>query len=122
MARNFVGFIVLSTWIAGMVLCACTPGLAAGNIDPADKYAWSTNAGWINFNPAFGGVTVYSDHLEGYAWWENIGWIRMGAHTGGSPHTYDNSSDTGYGVNHDGSGNLSGYAWSASANYFNYSK
>ena len=24
----------------------------AGNIDGTDKYAWSTNAGWINFAPA----------------------------------------------------------------------
>ena len=41
-------------------------GLAAG-IDSAAKYAWSTNAGWINFNPTGGGdVAVYGDHLEGY--------------------------------------------------------
>ena len=40
----------------------------AGDIDGTDKYAWSTNAGWINFNAdPHGKVTVYSDHLEGYA-------------------------------------------------------
>jgi hypothetical protein len=38
----------------------------ASNIDTTDKYPWSENSGWPNFNDANGGVTVYSDHLEGY--------------------------------------------------------
>ena len=39
-------------------------------------YAWSTTAGWINFNPDFGGVTVSdAGEFSGYAWSENIGWI-----------------------------------------------
>jgi len=38
----------------------------AENIDTTDKYAWSSNAGWVNFKPTHGGgVTVYTDHLEG---------------------------------------------------------
>jgi hypothetical protein len=42
----------------------------AGNISPVDKWAWSTNAGWINFAPTCTGcqgVSVYADHLEGYS-------------------------------------------------------
>ena len=93
---------------------------ATGNIDPTDKYAWSTNAGWINFNPTHGGVTVYADHLEGYAWAENIGWIRLGTHTGGGSHTYGNTTKDNYGVNRDGSGNLSGYAWSTNVGWINF--
>jgi len=46
--------------IVGIVLCLL--GLAqvvmGSNIDPTDKYAWSTNAGWINFAPTHGGVTI----------------------------------------------------------------
>ncbi|MBN1814510.1 MAG: hypothetical protein JXA14_21900, partial [Anaerolineae bacterium] len=56
--------------------------------DPAGGCAWSTNAGWIDFSPPYGGVTVYADHLEGYAWGENVGWIRLGTYTGGGAHTY----------------------------------
>ncbi len=42
---------------------------SAAGMDPAAKWAWSTNAGWINFNPSGGGdVAVYGDHLEGYIW------------------------------------------------------
>jgi hypothetical protein len=95
----------------------------AGNISPVDKWAWSTNAGWINFAPACAGcegVTVYSDHLEGYAWGENIGWIRLGTHAGGGTHTYSNSSATDYGVNRDSYGNLSGYAWGTNVGWINF--
>jgi hypothetical protein len=66
---------------------------AANNIDSNNKYAWSTNSGWIDF----GSVLVHPDHLEGYAWAENIGWLQL-------------SGDT-WKVSHDGQGNLSGYAW-----------
>lgn len=39
-------------------------------------YAWSENAGWINFAPTGGGVSVNgSGNLYGYAWGENMGWI-----------------------------------------------
>jgi hypothetical protein len=93
------------------------------DIDLVDKWAWSTNAGWINFAPTCDGcegVTVYADHLEGYAWGENIGWIRLGTHTGGGAHQYGNSTALDYGVNRDGSGELSGYAWAANAGWIDF--
>jgi hypothetical protein len=74
--------IVRLVLLAGAALCLLGMARAAtdSSIDPVDKWAWSTNAGWISFSPACGdceGVTVYSDHLEGYAWGENIGWIHF---------------------------------------------
>jgi len=103
-----------------LLLAPVTMVLAAGNIDPTQKWAWGTNTGWINFNPNNGGVTVFDDHLEGYAWSENFGWIRLGTCTGGSPCSYANTSATNYGVNNDGAGNLSGYAWSTNAGWINF--
>jgi hypothetical protein len=95
-------------------------GSAAG-LDPAAKWAWSANAGWINFNPTAGGdVAVYGDHLEGYIWSENVGWIRLGTHTGGSPHTYDSTNAANYGVNRDQGGRLTGYAWGANVGWINF--
>ena len=82
-----------------LALLAVGVALAAGNISNTDKWAWGNSAGWVNFNPDNGGVTVYPDHLEGFAWGENVGWIRMGTHTGGGPYTYGNTSNTDYGVN-----------------------
>jgi hypothetical protein len=118
-APSFLG----TSLLLGLILSLLAVGvaLAAGNISATDKWAWSTNAGWVNFNPDNGGVTVYSDHLEGYAWAENVGWVRLGAYTGGSPHTYDNMSASDYGVNRDtGTGALSGYAWSSTSGWINF--
>jgi hypothetical protein len=107
--------------IAVIGLCLVAWAWAAtGNIDPTDKWAWGTNVGWINFADDNGGVTVYSDHLEGYAWGENIGWIRLGTHDGGSPHTYLNTTKDNYGVNNDGAGHLSGYAWGTNVGWINF--
>ncbi|NJN98856.1 MAG: hypothetical protein HC875_34565 [Anaerolineales bacterium] len=106
--------------IAALFLALAGVVYAAGNIDAANKWAWGSNVGWINFNPTDGGVTVYNDHLEGYAWAENIGWIRLGTCTGGSPCTHVNTAATNYGVNNDGSGNLSGYAWGTNVGWINF--
>ncbi len=94
--------------------------LAMGNIDPTDKYAWSFTSAWINFSPSYGGVTVYSDHLEGYAWSEQSGWIQLGSQGGGEPNYYTNTSSIDWGVNHDGAGHLSGYAWSKALGWINF--
>ena len=114
---------LVSASLLGLILALLAVGvaLAAGNISNTDKWTWGTNAGWINFNPDNGGVTVYNDHLEGYAWGENVGWIRLGTHTGGSLHTYGNTSNTDYGVNRNTTtGALSGYAWSTTAGWINF--
>lgn len=93
----------------------------AANIDANEKWAWGTNVGWINFKPTYGGgVTVYSDHLEGYVWGENTGWIRLGSFSDGGAHTYVNNSAMSYGVNNDGNGNLSGYAWGTNIGWINF--
>lgn len=89
------------------------------HIDPGNKHAWSSSAGWINHRMANEYIMVYDSHLEGYAWAENIGWIRLGTHTGGGYHYYANTDNTNYGINNDG-GVLSGYAWSTSAGWINF--
>ncbi len=92
----------------------------ADSISTTDKYAWSENTGWLNFNSTHEAVTVFDDHLEGYVWAENIGWIRLGTHTGGGSFSYTNSLATNYGVNNDGSGNLSGYGWGENIGWVNF--
>jgi len=122
MVKKVITRIKYPVLIAGIVLATLAVVQAAtGNIDATDKWAWGTNAGWINFAPTHGGVTVYADHLEGYAWGENIGWIRLGSHEGGSPHTYANTSNTEYGVNKNpDTGALSGYAWGTNVGWINF--
>ncbi len=108
--------------LLGIILSLLAVGvaLAAGNIDATNKWPWGANVGWVNFAPANGGVTVFTDHLEGYAWGENIGWIRLGAYSSGGSHTYANDAASTYGVNNDGAGNLSGYAWGTNVGWINF--
>ena len=76
-------------------LSALQPARAAeGTISDTDKWAWSENAGWINFRPIHGGVTVLDTCLTGYAWAENIGWIKLGNDSGGP---YPNTTATDWG-------------------------
>ena len=113
MNARFMGLTVI---VIGLV---CARALAA-NIDSTDKYAWSSQTGWQNYNPTHGGVTVVSaganGYLAGYVWTENAGWIKLGAGTG----PYNNTGPTDWGVNMDASGNLSGYAWSKQVGWINF--
>jgi len=81
-----------------------------GNIDlnsTGSHFAWSENAGWINFKPDRGpGVTVTDSGLIGYAWGENIGWVHLDPAQGG--------------VTNDGVGVLSGSAWNENVGWINF--
>jgi len=107
------GLFLLTAFVAGIVF-------AAGNIDPTNKYAWAENAGWHNYAPTHGGVTVHpsgaNGYLSGYVWAESIGWIKLGAGTG----PYANTAADNYGVNLDAAGNLSGFAWSEIGGWINF--
>lgn len=109
--RKTIGWaMVLAVAVAGSMV------LADGNIDPANNFAWSENAGWINFAPTNGGVTVRVGHgLSGFAWAENIGWIKLAAV--GS--TYGNTTTNDWGVKLVGK-TLQGFGWSENAGWINF--
>jgi hypothetical protein len=107
---------------AALLSLGAGPALATA-IDDNGKFAWSENAGWLNFKSTNNStpVQVYADHLEGFVWHENLGWLRLGTYIGGGAHTYANNSKDTYGVNRDsGSGILSGFAWSENAGWINF--
>jgi len=106
-----------AAWVAGLTALVCFPATAwaTGNIDTNNSFAWSENAGWINFAPTNGGVTVATAGLSGYAWAENIGWIQLAAM--GS--TYGNTTKDDWGVKIVGS-TLQGFAWSENAGWINF--
>jgi hypothetical protein len=104
-----------------LLLSSSHPAVAAeGNISDTEKYAWSENAGWLNFRPADGGVTVHDTYLSGYAWAENLGWVKLG-HTPWGGGQYNNNAADDWGVNKDSStGALSGYAWSENVGWIKF--
>lgn len=91
-------------------------------IDPAHKYAWGENVGWLSAQSSNHDVTVHyyegsNGWLSGYIWGENIGWIVMGS-AGGGP--YANTGSNNWGVNVAASGQLSGYAWGENVGWIKF--
>jgi len=98
-------------------------GTGSSNIDPAHRFSWGENIGFINWQhdaPLTGdGVFVEVDHLSGFAWAENVGWINMG--NGGGPYVNDVGDSSTFGVNlNPGTGNLSGFAWAENIGWVNF--
>lgn len=70
-------------------------------------YAWSDQAGWVNFGVANGNIHITDSGITGYVWSHNYGWINM--------------SPTNGGVTVAANGTLSGYAWGSSLGWINFS-
>lgn len=89
--------------LAVVVLTAVSTPAAQGDIDPARRYAYAENAGFIDWRPESGGAVVTDAALMGFLWSDSIGWIRL--------------DPPGGGVTHDGNGNLSGWAYAENAGW-----
>src|SRR5271155_3147508 len=90
---------------------------AATTIDPFNKYAYGANFGWLDWSGGSGqtatGAVIGAYVCSGYIYSANVGWINLGS---GSPTNgiyYQNLSANDFGVNQDGLGNLTGYAYGA---------
>lgn len=86
-------------------------------IAPGNRYAYAANFGWLNWRWSSGSPdapAIEPTMLHGKVYSANVGWVNLGnGKPAGAGSQY---SQTGgdVGVNHDGSGNLSGYAYGAS--------
>lgn len=110
-------------WMTVAVLAGTLAALASDTgTDPAQKYAWGENVGWMNAHSDHHTVTIhYSEGtdgwLTGHLWAENIGWIVMGS-PGGGP--YANDTAENWGVNLAADGKLTGYAWGENVGWINF--
>lgn len=96
-----------------------SPVWGGTNISETDKYAWSENAGWLNWRSTHAQATVGPTYLLGYVWAENIGWIKLGSAPSGG--TYENTTSSNWGVNlKSDTGELYGYAWSETTGWINF--
>ncbi|TWT43882.1 hypothetical protein RAS1_02820 [Phycisphaerae bacterium RAS1] len=110
------------------LLAAAAP--ADSNIDTTDRFAWSENAGWLNWRDAgdpagSSGVRIGATFLSGFIWAENVGWINLGdgapGSGGGTSQHYANLDGADFGVNRDPlSDELFGYAWSENGGWINF--
>ncbi|MGH7242631.1 MAG: hypothetical protein ACREJD_04370 [Phycisphaerales bacterium] len=113
--------------IARIAVAALAPFASAQSlsIDPAHKFSWCENAGFLNWADAGAplsplGARFFTStpggFFKGFAWGENIGWINLGPGAG----PYANTSGATFGVNADSAGKLSGMAWSENGGWINF--
>lgn len=112
--------------LQALVLLVCIPrsAVADSTISATNKFAYSANAGWINFRhdqPASPNGVVFGEFfLSGFAYGANFGWVDFGDGTPADGIQYQNNSAADCGVNHDGAGNLSGYGYGANIGWINF--
>jgi len=121
MLRAIVVSAALGTLAMGLA------GTFGSNVDPAHKFCWAENVGWLNWRrdvPGTGdGVVVTATYLEGPVWAENVGWINVGngppAH--GVHYANDPADSSTFGVNVDrATGELFGRAWGENIGWISF--
>ena len=99
-------------FVASLVLLG-QAAFGASTIDPLNKYAHGANVGWIDARAdGTNGAVIGQAYCSGHLWSANVGWIGLGNGPTNGFH-YSNASSNDWGVNHDGAGNLRGYAYGA---------
>ncbi len=106
-----------TTTISLLIAAAtATPALAQST-----GFAWSENAGWVNFDAGNGntqGPAYQTTAITGFAWSENLGWINLGSTA--NPPPRDTQTGGAFGVGIDDDGYLFGYAWSENAGWISF--
>ena len=95
------------------------------NINPAKRFCWGENIGYLNWRdagspPGSQGALIGSSILSGFVWGENVGWINLGDGTPASAPHYGNTDGADCGVNIDASNNLFGLAWGENIGWINF--
>jgi len=94
---------------------------AATTVNPANNYAYGANIGWMNWHgDTNNGVVIGEFVCAGYIYAANAGWIHLGDGSPANGIRYQNDSSNDFGLNHDGAGNLRGFAYGANIGWLNF--
>jgi len=100
--------------------CFAVTAFSASTIDPANPYGHGANVGWINARGnGFQGAVIGQYFCSGYLYGANAGWISLGNGSPTNGMAYANNAGNDYGINHDGLGRLTGYAYGANIRTLN---
>jgi hypothetical protein len=117
MNTKLIQFVLLSA-------CGLQPSAllhAATTVDPANRYAYGANLGWMDARGDTNNGAVIGEYVcSGYIYAANVGWINLGSGSPADGIQYQNNSATDFGVNQDGVGNLRGYAYGANIGWINF--
>lgn len=115
------------TWLIAFASVCClqysalVASAAATTIDAANNNAYAANLGWIDWRGDTANGAVIGDYVcSGSIYSANTGWISLGNGSPTNQVRYQNLSANDFGVNHDGAGNLRGYAYGANIGWINF--
>ncbi len=112
---------LLLALVSGFALQPLAVLSAATTINSTNHHAYGANLGWLDWRGDTNNGAVIGEYVcPGCLYAANVGWVSLG---GGAPANgirYQNDSAADYGVNHDGLGNLRGYAWGANIGWVNF--
>ncbi|MCX6353372.1 MAG: hypothetical protein NTZ78_00535, partial [Candidatus Aureabacteria bacterium] len=91
-----------------------------GKIVEDHNLIWGESIGWVNLRTTHADLKIGSNILAGWIWLENCGWVCLGNGRPLDGRRYSDKSAHGWGINNDGQGNLSGYAWSEVTGWINF--
>jgi thrombospondin type 3 repeat protein len=112
----------MKTFYFGVLMLALTvDNRAATTINSVNKFSYGANIGWTDWRgDVVGGAVIGEFICTGNIYAANVGWIRLGSGTPANAIRYQNNSAADYGVNHDGLGNLRGYAYGANIGWLTF--
>ncbi len=93
---------------------------AETTVDASHPFAYAANAGWLSVGgDTTHGVQLGVTYCSGYMWSATCGWIGFG-NGPANGWNYTNGSTADWGVNHDGQGRLTGYAYGANIGWVTF--
>ena len=105
------------------LMCAlllATAASAETTVDATYPFAYAANAGWLSVaGDATHGTQLGMTYCSGYMWSATCGWIGFG-NGPVNGWRYTNGSASDWGVNHDGQGRLTGYAYGANIGWVTF--
>ena len=94
---------------------------ADSTINATNRHAYGANIGWLDWRADGTNGAVIGDYVcSGSIYSANVGWIHLGSGSPVNGIRYQNNSKNDYGVNHDGFGNLSGFAYGANIGWIQF--
>ncbi len=102
-------FVVVASFMA--MSCSTWAGTTIGT---DAHYGYAANMGWLDWRGDIDHGAVIGEYTcSGFVYSPNVGWINLGQGTPTNGIRYGNLSAKDFGINHDGHGNLQGFAWGA---------
>ena len=116
MKKILLALITLSTVSPHRSICS-----AASTIDAVNRYGYGANIGWTDWVADTNHGAVIGDYVcSGYLYSADAGWINLGSGNPANGIQYQNNSVADFGVNNDGLGNLTGYAYGANIGWLDF--